>query len=564
MKNSLNKLKPKTNKLLSFVTNWRIPETEKKIELAKGLEQLITKQRYPTAIRSFFQIPLFQSLIENLHEGRISNIPLDKEKYTDYLPPKEIHNLQVLIEAFHKLVHLDYSSAKSKDSFIQAKIYGKNILEYLTVAELFIYYEGKRVDQILEYLFNSIHSFTKKFKKLIDESPRNFSYEIHENLDEMVLNRLIHLDRETFTPGLKEDWLKLFVELNIDPKLSINKKNLIDIAVSNMHKLLNQTQTALSEKRFFCEKNSPRYVPHDLFDRFEEKIDALNLESVTGQKVNELFYNIFWLEKYEIINAKQECVNKKIKSMELELRVGKDSIEHLIEEYYEFLPGSFSRYFEEMTHPAPISFSVLGKPNFLAIQGFLGFHNLKCDYLIDLLGGDEVKLPKNQELITSCYSVVTSMFSFLQRYYQINPQTSFAVIRSTLENLYSGESTWKTFSVSDVKDLVKKEIKYFIADEEPEIEFLEANLEKIQSKLQRILEFLPKDSCEYRLLNERIVGLQNSDIPTTSNMWYTFGELFSIFYTILAQIDDKFEQSKHNILEKMLSEKFIQVLLFST
>ena len=577
MKSSLNKLKPKANKLHAFVTNWKIPNREKKIELAKHLELLIKDKSYPEPLIAYFKIPLFKELLKNLHEGRISSKPLNsEEEHFEYLPPIEIHNLQILIDAFHSLVHLDYSDPSTDDPFIQAKIYAKNILEYLSVAQMFIDYESKHVSDIVRYLINAIRSFSEKFQMLIHDFPHSFNIQLKATLNQYIYAELDSLTRENFDFSIYQRWIKIFVELNIDPKLSIQnedlkhisqseisfkKQNLKNIAASNMHKLLNQTQTILQTKRFFSSQNTPRYTPFDIYDKYLALLEPIKEESLSGQDANELFYTLFSKEKFRIIEAKQMSVNSKLCTFESDLIVSKESIEYLLSEYQEFIPHSLANHISQMLSPIPSGFSILGKPNFLAIQSILGFYSVHCDYLIDLLGGKGDPVEKNSELIDLSYEIIDLILSFLKEYYYVAPQTSFAIIKYQLENLFQDDELYQQIPKNEILNKVQESIYHFLPAKKHDMEDFENRRIVFVQKLEAIRPFLPKNSCELRLFSERLYNLANADIPTVTQMWHAFGEFFAFFQIILSQTDPNFLTRASTIMKNISNEPFIKVLL---
>ncbi len=564
MKNSIPDLKPKANKLLDFVRNWQLAKPEVNIELGAAIETLIGKSHdfFPLPIQTFFDLPQFKEILVNMREGKFYKKPEKESEEIEFHPPLEIQNIQLLVEAFCQLLHLDYNKTPIKDPIVQAKILGENILSYLSCIDLFSPYTGSSVETILSYLFQSIQGFSLQLKTLILSHPELFSENLIEIVDQKIFKDLLLLDRDSYQHHLVEDWYPILIELNLDPKLGSGIKKLKSIAIANGHKLVNQIQSILGEKRQFYQRNLPLYRPFDVKKQVLEKLDEFDKDStLQGQRINELFYTQFWKEKYPIIEAKQSGTNKKFQSFVHQIWPIKESLFSLIEQYGLFLPKRFSSFFKDTIRPLSVRSTILGKPNALAIQFILGFYNTQYDYLAELLSEPpQITLePKTQEKV---YALLPPIFSFLENYYLMSPKPSFTVIRHRLENLFSGAQAMQEFSIPEAKKRIEDTFALLLPTDSGNIELLEAAMHKILSDLKAILQDLKPNSVEYLLLQQRIIYLSMIDIPSYPEGWFAFGDILGISFILLSETDPHFSEKFASLEELSRKHPFIQMLFY--
>jgi hypothetical protein len=566
MKNSIPELRPKANKLLDFVRNWQLAKPDLNIELGAAIESIINKEStsFPLPIQTFFELPYFKEILINMREGKFYKKPEKESEEIEFHPPLEIQNIQLLVEAFCQLLHLDYNKEPIKDPLVQGKILGENILSYLSCIDLFSAYDGVSVETILSYLFQSIQDFSLQLKNLILFHSELFSLELIKIIDEKIFKDLFILDRATYQHHLVQDWYPVLIELNLDPKLGSGIKKLKAIATANSHKLVNQIQSVLGEKRQFYQRNLPLYRPFDVKKQVLEKLEEFDSSStVQGQRINELFYTQFWKEKYPIIEAKQSGTNKKFKSFAHQIWPIKESLYALITQYGLFLPKKFSSFFIDTIHPLSVRSTILGKPNALAVQFVLGFYNSQYDFLAELLSESPTIIvePKTQEKL---YALIPAIFSFLENYYLKSPKPSFSVIRHKLENLFSGQEAMQEFSITEAKNRIEETFTLLLPNELNDIELLEAAMHKILSDLTSILQDLRPNSIEYLLLQQRIIALSMIDLPSYPEGWFAFGGILGVYFILLSETDSSFSEKLTSFEELFSKHPFIQMLFYSS
>jgi len=566
MKNSIPELKPKANKLLDFVTNWKLAKPEVNIELGAAIESIINTNHdfFPLPIQTFFDLPYFKELLINMREGKFYKKPEKELEEIEFHPPIEIQNIQLLVEAFCQLLHLDYNETPIKDPLVQAKVLGENILSYLFCIDLFSDYEGESVDTILSYLFNSIHTFSTQMKTVILSHPELFSTELTQIVDQKIFQDLCILNKKTYAHHLVEDWYPVLIELNLDPKLDSGLKKLKAIATATAHKLVNQIQSVFGEKRQFYQRNLPLYRPFDVKKQVLEKIQEFEPSTtLTGRKINEVFYTQFCKEKYSIIEAKQSGTNKKFKSFVHQLLPIQESLYSLITQYGLFLPEKFSSFFLNTLHPLSLRSTILGKPNALAIQFVLGFYNSQYEYLEELLGESKA-ITLEAKTKEKLYSLLAPIFSFLENYYLKSPKPSFTVIRHTLENLFSTEEAMQEFSIEAAKKRMEERFALLLPSELDNMELLESAMHKILFDLQSILQDLRINSIEYQLLQQKIISLSMIDLPSYPEGWFAFGGILGIFFILLFETDPSFFEKLTSFEELLQKSPFIQILFYQT
>ncbi len=566
MRKHVEQLKPKANKLLSFVTNWQLAKPEKNIELSKALNDLIKIGVFPSPIRVFFKLPQFKKLLNTMeHEGKLFIMPqMNEVELDESHPPIEIQNIQILVEALHKLVHLDYNTLAIKEPAVQAKVLGDNILEYLSAVSIFVPFESKFVDEILEYLFKALRKHSEKLKSLVEKNPNAFSPTLIHLIKEPIFNLLLHIDRKSHSSYVIEDWHPILVELNIDAKLSHLTKQLKDITSANAHKLLNQIKCLLDEKRQFYQRNLPRYVPKKLKEQALEKLTEFSHgEPILGQRINELFYNEFRHQRYEVIEARQLGINNKFQSYADKMWPMKKSLISLIEQYHHNLPDQFCSYFKSNLPIFSQFLSILGKPNHLAVQLTTGFYSTQLDYLSDMLTEDNSSQIIDN-LQNDIENIMPVIHSFFETYYSLKPKPSFKTIRSTLENIYLGNDALKMYSIEEVGKRIDEVFSQLLPSEGELFTTIEGSLSIITSITQEITKKLPKDSIENRLLSPILSQLINMDLPSYSQSWYVFGSLLSVFYVILSRQDIEFDKTIEVWMSRMKNSNFFQMMFYQS
>lgn len=568
MQKYIDQLKPKANKLLAFVTNWQLAKPEKNIELSRAIVQIMNKGVFPSPIRTFFRLPQFKKLLGTMEEeGKLFIMPdfRQETEEDESHPPIEIQNIQIMVEALHKLVHLDYNRQSIKEPAVYAKVLADNILDYLSAVNMFIPFEGKIVDEILDYLFKSLRKISEKLKTLIEKNPDDFSDTLLKLINEPVFNLLLHIDSRSYHENIIEEWHPILVELNLDAKLSQLTKQLNQITAANTHKLLNQLKYILDEKRQFYQRNTPRYIPRRLkkiaLEKIEEEFSAD--QKIMGQSVNEIFYDEFLHQKYEVIEARQLGINNKFKSYAEQLWPIKKSLLSLVKQYDTHLPPYFSEYFQNNLRPISTMLDILGKPNHLAVQLTSGFYSVQLDYMSDLITQTK-HTTISKELKSDIQQVVPVIHSFFEMYYAHRPNPSFKTIKSALENIYVGDEAMKVYSLEEVKEHIDEVFSHLLPLDKGAFISLEANLNKIIKATEEMTRKLPSHSLEAHLLQPIYSDLLHLDLPSFSQSWHTLGSLLSVFYIILSKVDPNFENSIQSWMFRLKKSNFFQMMFYQS
>lgn len=534
MRNSIKTLRPKANALVNLPAFLQSEDITKNQDLGNALTDLMEKESFPLPIQRFFELPKFKELVERLKEGTLEGGSLNS---------KEIHSLQLLLESFHKLVHLDYDFEEIEHPVVQAKVLEQNIQDYLACIDLFFPYEGKIINDILSDLFQTVHFFTDKLKSTILEDSHFFSSELTHLMNSEIISLLLHLDRDSFPNFLMSEWYKIAIELNVDAKLSTKRKELTFIAKGNAHKLLNQLQTVLSDiSRVYL-----RTPPEDIAYFLKQNIlSLLTEEELSGQKVNELFYVEFWKESNAIILTKEKGMLTKLSSLTNQLHPLKMSLEKLIAEYGFALPNSFCTYANKLIETSSQLLEILKTPNLLGAQFAIGFHNSEYEYLNEILSSDDhEKIPDSA--LTKLSSLLPTLISFLETYQKSKPLISAHVLKEKFEHLFSSADSFQTYTKREITEKIEEEFTFYLGSDPIDFSLLEAAYHKIIEGLELILKEINPNTTEFRIFQEKLFSFKKVDLPSFAQTWHTLGEMFGVLFIYLSQHEKDLSVIKTNI-----------------
>lgn len=551
MSNSIKIIRPKANSLVDLPAFLQFADVVKNQVLGNALSDLMETETFPPPVQKFFELPKFKELVESLKEGTLVG---------ESLQSKEIHTLQLLLESFHKLVHLDYDYEEIEHPVVQAKVLEQNIQDYLTCIDLFIPYDGKIINEILSELFQSVHFFSDKLKSTVLENGNFFSSTLIEFMKSEVVSLLIHLDRTNYNNLSMEDWYPVAIELGIDAKLGNKKRELSVLAKGNAHKILNQLQTIIADMSRIYLRNPPKDIGESVKTIILHALAELpSNEKLSGQKVNELFYLEFWKEPYALLLTKESTSLSKLQSLTHQLLPLKMSLYTLINDYGFVLPESFSKYINEMIRPLEFMLSILGKPNLIGAELAIGFYNSQLEYLNEMLSS-----PSLQKIPSSCNEklklIFPTLISFLETYYAAEPLTSFHVFKDSLENFFPGDEAFNHYSIDEIKGRLEQTFLQYIPTENPPFNLLEAGLSKITLELRFLLKDIDPESIEHRILQEKLFSLERIDLPSYAQTWHTIGEMLGVIYIYMSAYDNKFIENLENNLKNLFSPIFFQAL----
>jgi hypothetical protein len=539
MRNSIKILRPKANSLVNLPAFIQSEDITKNQDLGNALAELIEKESFPLPIQKFFELPKFKELVERLKEGTLDGGSLNS---------KEIHSLQLLLESFHKLVHLDYDFEEIEHPVVQAKVLEQNIQDYLACIDLFFPYDGKIINEILSDLFQSVHFFTDKLRSTILEDSHFFSSQLENLMNSEVISLLRHLDRHNFKSFSMTEWYKIAIELNVDAKLSAKKKELTLIAKGNAHKILNQLQTVLSDiSRVYL-----RTPPEDITLSIKTNVlTALSEESLSGQKVNELFYIEFWKEPNAILLTKEKGMLTKLHSLTHQLQPLKMSLQTLIREYGFALPKSFCSYASRLLETSHSLLSILGTPNLLGAEFSIGFHNSQYEYLNEILSSEDHKKISTSSL-DKLTLILPTLISFLESYQIAKPLTSLHVLKEKFEHVFSGSLAFETFTSLQIKEKIEEEFASYLVDEGIDFHLIEAGHHKITEELELLLNEIDSETIEHRILQEKLFSFKKVDLPSFPQTWHTLGEILGVLFIYLTQYEKDISNLKPQISPKLL------------
>ena len=525
MRNSVKILRPKANSLVDLPAFLQFEDVAKNQTLGNSISELMEMGSFPPPVQKFFEIPKFKELVERLKEGSLDGASLQS---------KEIHSLQLLLESFHKLVHLDYDFEEIEHPVVQSKVLEQNIQDYLACIDLFFPYDGKIIHEILSELFQSVHFFTGKLKATIIENSTFFSQTLISFMGSPVILLLEHLDKTNYPQFQMTDWYHVAIELNVDAKLIAKKHELVSLAKGNGHKLLNHLQTILSDMSRIYLKTPPEEVTESIKEMILSSLREMpSDQKITGQKVNELFYLEFWKEPYALLLTKEQGTLGKLSSLTHQLKPLQMSLYTLISDYGFVLPDTFTRYILEIVQPTEFVLSVLGGPNLIGAELAIGFYNTQYEYLNEVLSSDDHK-----KINDSCKErielLVPTLLAFLETYLSAKPLTFFHILKERLENLYVGEATFQEYSIEDVFLEIERVCSSHISKQPSPLPLLEAYHNKITSTLRLILKEIDPETIEYRILNEKLFSFDQIDLPSYSQSWHTIGELLGVIFVFLS------------------------------
>lgn len=567
MKKSLDLLKPKANRLLEFVMNWQAAKPEKNVELSRALQKLMQDQSFPRPIRAFFRLPHFKRLLKTMeNEGKLFILKRAQAEEDHTHPPLEIQNIQTLVETLHKLVHLDYNRQSVKDPVVQAKIYADNTSDYLHTVRMLAPFEGKIVEEILDYLFKMLRRFCERLKELVEKSPHSFSPTLGRLVQEAPFTAFIYADRQTYRDEMIVAWHPILTELNIEATLSHLEIRVKQVAKANAHKLLNQMKSLVNQIQQFYERHDPRFLPTKLQSHILEKfVQVEGKKEFFGHEVNEICAQEFLNSRYEVIEAKEMGLNHKFAFFSEKIQPLLKSFLSLCDQFEHYLPSYFHDYFQVRLRPHLHLLAILGKPNHLAIHFTSGIVSTQLDYLIDLLAQTtppELQLELQLEIQQDVQRLLPTIHSFLESYYTHKPQASFYTIRTLLENAYSEEELWERHLLEDVKQRIQNLFSYLLPTESRAFPSLEAAMRKLLPLIQEIVKKLPQDTGEKILLCSILRDLEHLDLPSFSHSWYIFGSLLSSLYVLLSHNDQLWEKTLLFWQERTKNSPAFKVMFF--
>jgi hypothetical protein len=545
MRNSLKNLRPKANSLANLPAFLEYPDTVKNQMLGEALSNLMETESFPPPVQKFLEIPKFKELVERLKEGTLDG---------SALLSGEIHALQLLLESFHNLVHLDYEFEEIEHPVVQAKVLEQNIKDYLTCISLFIPYEGRLINEIVSDLFGSVHFFSSTLKSTILENSSFFNKKLVSFMDSPIISLLLHLDRSNYQDFLMSDWYPVAIELNVDAKLETKKQELAALAKGNAHKILNQLQTVLADISQIYLRTPPAEIASSIKQVILQEFTGI--EGMSGQKVNEIFYLEFWKEFYAIQLIREKGFIGKLEALMNHLVPLKMSLSSLIHAYELVLPDAFIKHLKELSTPLEFILSPLGKPNLIGAELSIGFYNTQIEYLNEMLSSpDHKKIPiTSYERLTS---ITPSLISFLETYHQASPLTSFHTLKETFENLFSGPDAFIEYSTEEIRSRIGEKFTQFIPLDPSPLSLLEASLNKITSELHLILKELDPITIEHRVLEEKLFSLERIDLPSYSQTWQSLGEILGVLVIFTSQHNPNFLKNFEAELKKLFSSIFL-------
>ncbi len=551
MVNSIKNLRPKANSLVDLPAFLQFADVVKNQVLGNALSDLIDNETFPPPVQKFFELPKFKELVDRLKEGTLVG---------ESLQSKEIHTLQLLLESFHKLVHLDYDYEEIEHPVVQAKVLEQNIQDYLACIDLFIPYDGKIINEILSELFQSVHFFSSKLQSTVLENGNFFSAGLIAFMKSEVVSLLVHLARSNYNNLSMEDWYPVAIELNVDAKLGAKKRELSELTKGNAHKILNQLQTVIGDMNRIYLRNPPKDIGESVKTIILQALgDLPSLEKLSGQKVNELFYLEFWKEPYAMLLTKESASLSKLQSLSHQLLPLKMSLYTLITDYGFVLPESFSRYLNEMIRPLEFMLSVLGKPSLIGAELAIGFYNSQYEYLNEMLSSPSLqKIPSSSS--EKLKLILPTLISFLETYYSAEPLTSFHVLKDSLENFFPGDEAFNHYSIDEIKGRLEQTFLQYIPTEIPPFDLLEAGLSKITFELRLLLKDVNPESIEHRILQEKLFSLERIDLPSYAQSWHTIGEILGVIFIYMSANDTKLIETLENHLKNLFSPIFFRAL----
>lgn len=544
---NVNDLKPKANKLLSFITNWRLADKEKTMELSQTIQKLMKSGKFPNTIRAFFKFPEFKELLKTMEGGKLFELTSDEE---DLLA--RIYNLQILIETFHRLVHIDYNKEKIKEPHVHVKVFAKNLLDYLECADLLILQEGPIVQEVHAYLFQSIQHFSIEIKKVISNNPDIFTKELIKLAEEPIFNYFSHIDTTTYSKTLNEKWFKVMVELNIDPKLRNSQTQSTPIGKAVAHKLINQMKCLIEKKRQFYQQNPPYYIPTTLRDKIQLELNDAETDPLTASFCHDRLAHLFEEKKFSLLEAKEIGLLKKIHHIQDEFALFKESLFTLIDEYGSLVPTHFREYLHllnsyKLTHPNV-------HQSHLITQLELGFYSVQYDYLMDILTQDPPSYTLPASAIDQIYAALPHILWFLENYYAKKPLASFLHIKKILTNILHTQKP-----AVKIKEKVSKVFPFLIPQTENSYTEIETHLFHLFQILKELP--LPPSSIESELQRERLRNLSQIDLPSHHQTWFVIGEILGFFFTLLSQSDPSLPAHLHSLKTTLSKHTFLQILL---
>lgn len=521
MANLLKNLRPKANSLVDLPSYIHMEDVVKNQILGNALATLMEESSFPPPVQKFFKIPKFKELVERLKEGTLEGAKLES---------KEIHALQLLLESFHKLVHLDYDFEEIEHPVVEAKVLEQNIQDYLACIDLFFPYENKITHEILSDLFQSVHFFIDRLKKCVLQNTSFFSDKLIAFMESEVVALLINLDRANYEKFQMEKWYPVAIELNIDAKLELKKRELLVLSKGNGHKILNQLQTILSDISRVYLRNPPHEVAESVKTIIISKLSEMPPEEkLSGQKINELFYLEFWKEFYAVLLTQEKGSLTKLQALNNQLIPLKMSLHSLIQQYNFILPKFFSTYIKEHLQETESMLSNLGKPDLLQAQFTIGFYNTQYEYLNETLSCPDHTTPP-LSVIEKIETMLPSVFSFLEIYRSAKPLSSFHVLKEYFENFFSGNEALEAYSPLELKHLLDQRFAPFIPTNPSPLPLLQAAHAKIMADLKSILKEVTLETIEYRILQEKISSFERIDLPSYAQTWHTIGEIISVLF----------------------------------
>ncbi len=519
MQNSVKKLRPKANKLLSYSANWKRANRDLNKELGEQIQTLYEKESFPKAIALFFEMPTFKKVLKNLSGGS-----LWKDVYVftdeDHHPPEEIQKVQNITLAFQKLCSISHYPNYPDDPIARAKLLTEDLEDYFFVLIKLKSFKGKAAERVKAHLIENVKDFLKQLKKTFKQNKPLFSnIQAEEFIKELqVLKNVTHKHLEITH--------KLLSILHLCAKDEEGNVNICRKVLNQMHSEIEFVFDAIT-------KNAPFFLPYALRKSIHEQLNS----SKNSEQLHSCLKDLFNTGKYEIIETKQESHLQNVKEACYSLHILENSLDLSIKKGN--LPDQLIHYYNNYYLPTKAPLAEIELYNSQVGYFLAGFYETQITYLLELLNN-----PPSEVQAPDVATISGEIISFLETYVKIKPELLQIDITGAFTNVHI-----KELSIDDAKTYIKNTLSFFLPEQSEEVfTSLEKQSKAILTPLLSIYKKMDPKSYPAIILKEKIKGLYLLDIPSFQLGFHLFGEIISTLL-ILASF------SGQNVLE--IAEPFL-------
>lgn len=497
MKYKLKYLRPKINKMHSMIMG-QIHNVCQIQALREAILSLLEKGSLPPPVTLFVQLPLFKKLMSNMEQGYF--VATAEDITQDY--PQEYKNMQVLVTALHKLVHVDYETIRAKNPEVSCKIHISRITYALDVLQIITKYPGSTIAKITDWITNYIEKESYNLSQLYDVLPQP----LQETLQQPTAHNLLNLSKVKYSDTLHANWQSFATRFQCAQNVFKEHEKLQKSVKQEVMQKLNHIQGSLFHLYRYFERNVVSIFPY-------------TLEKEASRDAVCAFYES---EKIALHVLKEETLQENICMKWENIRRTQEALEHIVQRNAQLLPAHFVEMFRHVFSNAQTQSSLWHKKQPMSQLLILGQQTSQVQLLTLLL-----EQPEHETIETPQKTLFSSLWSFLDVYISLYPLWG-----STAQKSFLLEKEWP------VLDLLPQTTGMTLAVQ---------HLKKHISYTHKYMKKIPQKGITYPLMQEVLDRIIHMDVPSYVPNWFVFGEWIGLYMYILWQTDNTKNLYPHDI-----------------